>query len=146
MMMKTKSANILLVEDDPADVKIIEQSFECVQAAVDLSAVEDGEEALQYLRKSERFESAQRPDLILLDLNLPKGDGLELLVEMKQDPDLKRIPVIVLSTSKAPLDIHNAYGFGANCYIKKPLHFDEFKKVAGLMSDFWFGVVTLPHR
>jgi two-component system response regulator len=136
--------NILLVEDSPTDVLITREALENAKVINNLQVAEDGVEALQILRRQGRYAQAAHPDLILLDLNLPRKDGREVLQEIKNDEQLKTIPVVVLTTSKAEEDIMKAYGQHANCYITKPVDFTEFASVVKSIERFWFAVVTLP--
>ncbi len=136
--------HILLVEDNPGDVLLTREAFKEGQYFPRLSVVEDGEEAIQFLRQRGEYADAQRPDMILLDLNLPRKDGRELLAEVKDDPDLRQIPVIVLTTSDAEQDIRRAYKLHANCYLTKPLEMDSFVKKIRSIEEFWFSVVKLP--
>jgi CheY-like chemotaxis protein len=132
---------ILLVEDNLSDIRLTEEiSSECAMP-IRLSVVRDGEEAIAYLQRKGAYASAPRPTLILLDLNLPKKDGLEVLAELKADPSLKRIPVIVLTTSSADQDINNSYDLHANCFITKPVHIDRFITVVESINNFWLKVV-----
>ncbi|WP_028579917.1 response regulator [Desulfogranum japonicum] len=135
---------ILLVEDNPGDVRLTIEGLKEGKVRNNLSVVEDGVEALAFLRKEGKYSDAVRPDLILLDLNLPKKDGREVLSEIKSDNDLCRIPVVVLTTSKAEQDILKAYSLHANCYITKPVDLDQFIAVVESIEDFWFTIVKLP--
>jgi CheY-like chemotaxis protein len=135
---------VLLVEDNPGDVRLTQEAFGEGEMAVNLSVAQDGVEALAFLRREGNYADAPLPDIILLDLNLPKKDGREVLAELKQEPNLKRIPVIVLTTSKAELDILKVYDLHANCYLSKPVDLDEFTKLVKSVQDFWFTVVQLP--
>jgi two-component system, chemotaxis family, response regulator Rcp1 len=137
---------ILLVEDNPADVNMMQETLADSKIANTLDVVYDGERALQYLRREGAFAGAPRPDLILLDIGLPRMSGLEVLAEIKADPELKRIPVIVLTTSKAEEDIYKSYELHANSYITKPVDLDGFLKVVSAIEEFWFGIVKLPPR
>ncbi len=139
-----KPVEVLLVEDNPGDVRLTLEAFKEGKVNNRLSVVEDGVEALAFLRREGKYADASRPDLILLDLNLPKKDGREVLAEIKADEDLKRIPVVVLTTSKAEEDILKTYNLHANCYITKPVDFDQFVIVVRLIEDFWFTIVKLP--
>jgi CheY-like chemotaxis protein len=139
-----KRVEILLIEDNPGDVRLTMEALDDGKFNNNLSVVEDGEEALAYLWKKGRYVKATRPDLILLDLNLPKKDGRQVLEEIKADNDLKRIPVVILTTSRAEEDIYKAYNYNANCYITKPIGFDEFIKVVKSIEDFWLSIVKLP--
>ena len=136
--------NILLVEDSPTDVLITREALESAKVINNLQVAEDGVEALAILRREGRYAQTPRPDLILLDLNLPRKNGQEVLQEVKNDPNLKMIPVVVLTTSKAEEDVLKAYGHHANCYITKPVDFVEFAAVIKSIEQFWFAVVTLP--
>ena len=136
--------NILLVEDSPTDVLITREALESAKVINNLQVAEDGVEALAILRREGRYAQTARPDLILLDLNLPRKNGQEVLQEVKNDPNLKMIPVVVLTTSKAEEDVLKAYGHHANCYITKPVDFVEFAGVIKSIERFWFAVVTLP--
>ena len=136
--------NILLVEDNPGDVLLTQEAFSEGRYLPRLSVVEDGEEALTFLRRLGIYSDAPRPDLILLDLNLPRKDGRELLAEVKEDPDLRYIPIIVLTTSNAEQDVRRAYKLHANCYLTKPLDMDDFLKKVRSIEEFWLNVVRLP--
>ena len=135
---------ILLVEDNPGDVRLTIEGLKEGKVRNKLSVVEDGVEAMAFLRKEGKYGDAVRPDLILLDLNLPKKDGREVLTEIKSDEDLCNIPVVVLTTSKAEQDILKAYSLHANCYITKPVDLDQFISVVESIEDFWFTIVKLP--
>ena len=137
---------ILLVEDNPADVNMLQESFLESKVANELHVVNDGEAALDYLYKRGEFTGAHRPDLVLLDIGLPRKNGLEVLAEVKADPDLRRIPVIILTTSKADEDILRSYDLHVNSYINKPVHLNELFEVMKTIEDFWFGIVKLPPR
>lgn len=137
---------ILLVEDNPGDVFLTQEAFREGRLAHRLSVVEDGEEAMRFLRREGKHSNAPQPDLILLDLNLPKKDGRELLGEVKSDPELRQIPVIVLTTSGAEQDIARAYKLHANCYLTKPIQMDDFLKTIRSVEDFWLSVVRLPTK
>jgi two-component system, chemotaxis family, response regulator Rcp1 len=135
---------ILLVEDNPGDVRLTEEALKEGKVNNNLCVVNDGLEALAFLRREGQFAEAVRPDLILLDLNLPKMDGRELLAEVKADENLKRIPVVVLTTSKAEEDIIKTYNLHANCYITKPVDLDQFIDVVNSIENFWMTIVILP--
>ena len=135
---------ILLVEDNPGDICLIEEAFHDAGFAVKLSIARDGEEAHDFLRHEGKHANAQPPDLILLDLNLPRRDGRELLGVIKSDPTLRRIPVIVLTTSKSERDIANSYDLHANCYIIKPVGIEALTNVVRSIEHFWLRVSTLP--
>ncbi len=138
--------NILLVEDNPGDVLLTQEAFKEGSYFPNLSVAEDGEEALQFLRKQGKYKDAPTPDLILLDLNLPKKDGRELLADIKQDPAFREIPVIILTTSDADQDIRRAYRLHANCYLTKPLEMDSFVSKIRSVENFWLDVARLPSR
>lgn len=135
---------ILLVEDNPADVRLTKESFKETKVRNKLHVVEDGVEAMAFLRREGKYADAPRPDLILLDLNLPKKDGREVLGEIKTDEDLRRIPVVVLTVSKADEDILKAYNHHANCYVTKPIALEGFIKVVKSIEEFWLTIVKLP--
>ena len=137
---------VLLVEDDPGDVLMTREAFEEHKLRNRLNVVSDGAQALAYLRREAPFADAPRPDLVLLDLNLPKRDGREVLAEIKDDPDLQQIPVVVLTTSQADEDIVRSYRLHANAYVTKPVDFDRFIAVVRQIDDFFVGVVKLPPR
>ena len=139
-----KPIDILMVEDSPTDVLLAKEALDHAKMLNRLYVVEDGAEVMAYLRREGKHAGATRPDLILLDLNLPKKDGREVLAEIKADENLKLIPVVVLTTSKAEEDILKAYGLHANCYITKPMNFERFTEVVRAIQDFWFTIVTLP--
>lgn len=141
-----KPIEILLVEDNPADVRLTREHFKESKIANRLHVVDDGVDAMALLRRAGRYADAVRPDLILLDLNLPKKDGREVLKEIKDDPDLRRIPVVVLTISKAEEDILRTYDLHANCYITKPIDLKQFVKVVRAIEDFWLSIVKLPSR
>lgn len=135
---------ILLVEDNPADVRMTQENFKDAKIHNNLHVVVNGVEAMAFLRHEGKYAAAVRPDLILLDLNIPKKNGREVLEEIKRDDALKRIPVVVLTSSKADEDIIAAYNLHANCYITKPVDLNQFIKVVRSIEDFWFTIVTLP--
>lgn len=142
----THLIEILMVEDNPGDVRLTREAMKEGKVNNRLSVVGDGVQALEFLRRQGRFADAPRPDLILLDLNLPRKDGREVLAELKADPEFKRIPVVVLTTSQAEQDVLRAYDLHANCYITKPVDFNQFMQVVQQIDDFWVNVVTLPKR
>jgi CheY-like chemotaxis protein len=137
---------VLLVEDDPGDVLMTQEAFEEHKVRNHLAVVNDGAEAVAYLRREGKFADAPRPDLILLDLNLPKRDGREVLAEIKADPDLRQIPVVVLTTSQADEDIARSYQLHANAYVTKPVDFERFIAVVRQIDEFFVCVVKLPPR
>ncbi|HEX9710678.1 MAG TPA: response regulator [Candidatus Thermoplasmatota archaeon] len=135
---------ILLVEDNPGDVRLTEEAMREAKVRNRIESVGDGEEAIAYLRRTGKHAKAPRPDVILLDLNLPKKSGLEVLKEIKGDDDLKRIPVVVVTTSKAEQDIVKSYDLHANCYVTKPVDLAQFMEVVRSIEDFWLTIVKLP--
>ena len=139
-----KPISILLVEDNPGDVLLARLAFEKSKFSVSMEVAMDGEEALDYLYKKGRFTDASTPDLILLDLNLPARSGSEILADIKNDDELKVIPVIILTTSQAEWDIMRCYKLHANCFVNKPFGFESFDKVVTSIEDFWFSIVRLP--
>ncbi|MEU3626504.1 two-component system response regulator [Amycolatopsis coloradensis] len=136
--------HILLVEDDPGDVLMTQEAFEHHKIRNTLSVVSDGEQALQFLRREAPYEDARRPGLILLDLNLPRKDGRQVLSEVKASPELRTIPVVVLTTSEAEEDILRSYDLHANAYVTKPVDFDRFIEVVRQIDNFFVTVVKLP--
>ena len=136
---------ILLVEDNPGDVDLTREALHESKVHTRMSVVNDGDEALAFLRHQGAHADAPRPDLILLDLNLPRKDGREVLAEIKADPALMRIPVVVLTTSRAEQDIVRSYNLHANAYVTKPVDLDQFVTVVKSIEDFWFTIVRLPH-
>ncbi len=139
-----KVIDILMVEDNPGDVRLTQLALKDSKVRNNMFVVEDGVEAMQFLRQEGRYASAPRPDMILLDLNLPRKNGREVLAEVKADETLKRIPVVVLTVSKSEEDILRAYDLHANCYITKPIDFDQFMKITKSIEEFWFTIVKLP--
>ena len=135
---------ILLVEDNPGDVRLTQEVLRDGRVRNNMSVVKDGVDAISFLHQTGEYVGAPRPDIILLDLNLPKKDGREVLAEIKADPDLKNIPVVVLTTSSAEQDIFRSYDLHANCYITKPVDLDQFIKVIRSIEDFWLTIVKLP--
>lgn len=144
MTKKTNPVNILLIEDNPGDVRLTQEAFKEGQISINLDVVMDGVEAIKYLRKQEQYAESMTPDLILLDLNLPKRDGREVLQEIKTDDTLKRIPVVILTTSNAEQDILKSYNLHVNCYINKPVDFDRFFEIIQKIEDFWLTTAKLP--
>jgi CheY-like chemotaxis protein len=143
-MNRAVPVEILLVEDDPGDVLITREAIDSSKVANHLSVVSNGEEALAFLRHEAPYERAARPGLILLDLNLPRLDGREVLAEVKADPDLRRIPIVVLTTSSADEDIVRSYDLHANAYVTKPVDFNQFMSVVRQIDEFFISIVTLP--
>lgn len=142
----SREVQILLVEDNPADARLVTELLKEGRLPHRISHVSDGVEALEYLRQQAGHTAARRPDLILLDLNLPRKDGRELLAEIKTDDKLRRIPVVVLTTSQAEDDITKAYNLYANCYLTKPVDLDQFSRVIKSIEDFWLTTAKLPVR
>lgn len=140
------SVEILLVEDNPGDARLTVEAMREAKLRNRMQVVEDGVEAMAFLRRQGRYAEAPRPDLILLDLNLPRKDGREVLAEVKSDPDLRRIPVVVLTTSRAEEDVLRAYDLHANCYVTKPVDLAQFMKIVSQIDEFWVKVVTLPGK
>lgn len=143
---KTEPIEILMVEDNPSDVRLTMEAFKDAKVYNNMSVAADGEDAMAFLKRQGRYADSPRPDLILLDLNLPKKNGREVLEEIKADPDLKRIPVVILTTSDDEKDILQAYDLHVNAYITKPVDLDQFIKIVEAVEDFWLSVVKLPPR
>ena len=145
--MKEQTLNrILLIEDNAGDVRLTEEALKEMNLSVHLDSVDDGMTALDFLRRQGKWKEALRPDLILLDLNLPRKKGQELLAEIKIDSNLRRIPIVIMTSSKAPQEIGLCYDLQASCCIQKPVQFEEFLKLVKEICHFWFQVVTLPSR
>ena len=142
----SRAIEILLVEDNPGDVRLTEEVLKEGKVQNNLNIVYNGVEALKFLRKEDEFSDVPQPDLILLDLNLPLKDGREVLAEIKKDLELRKIPVVVLTTSQAEEDIMKVYDLNANCYISKPVELNEFIDVVKSIEDFWLSIVKLPTR
>lgn len=138
--------NILLVEDSRADARLIMEVFKEEMISVDVDVVRDGEQAMAFLHQEGEFKNAPRPDLIILDLNMPKKDGREVLAEVKSSPHLKMIPVVILTTSQSDEDVVRSYSLQASCYIAKPIDLDQFTKIIKSFDEFWFSAVTYPSR
>jgi two-component system response regulator len=138
-----KQITVLLVEDNPGDTELTRQSLAASKLSINLVALDDGEKALKYLKKELPYQKAVRPDLVLLDLNLPKLSGGEVLHAIKADKALKSLPVVVLTSSEEETEVSKCYAEGANCYIVKPVDFKSFMNIVGLIEDFWFSVVKL---
>ncbi|MDP5337620.1 MAG: response regulator, partial [Nodularia sp. (in: cyanobacteria)] len=132
---------VLLVEDNPGDAQLTRIALEDSKISVNLNVVEDGVEAMEFLRKQGNYANAPHPDIVLLDLNLPRKDGREVLAEIKADQNFRRIPVVVLTTSQSEEDILKAYNLSANCFITKPVDFDQFVKIVQSIENFWFAIV-----
>jgi chemotaxis family two-component system response regulator Rcp1 len=138
--------HVLLVEDSPGDVRLTKEAFRDANASIKLDVVTDGVEAMHFLRNEGAHVDARRPDLILLDLNLPKMDGREVLAQIKGDDSLKTIPTVILTTSVAEVDIVKSYQLRANCYLSKPVQLDAFESLVKAINDFWLTRVKLPHQ
>jgi chemotaxis family two-component system response regulator Rcp1 len=141
-----EAIEVLLVEDSPGDVRLTREAFKDAKVHINLHVAADGMEAMAFLKREGQHASAPRPDLILLDLNLPKKDGREVLAEIKESAALKTIPVVILTTSAAEADILGSYRLHANCYITKPVRLDGFLKVVHSIDNFWLSIVRLPHE
>ncbi len=141
-----KPIEILLVEDNPGDARLAKEALKDSKVLNELYHVDDGVKAMQFLRKQGKYAGVPRPDLVLLDLNLPKKDGREVLAEIKADDDLKRIPVVILTISLNEEDILKTYNLHANCYITKPVDLEQFIKVVKSIEEFWFTIVKLPPK
>jgi CheY-like chemotaxis protein len=144
MSVQSRPAEILLVEDNPGDVELIREALQSGRVLNRISVATDGEAALAFLNRARGFESAPRPDLILLDLNIPKKDGFEVLKEVKGHPDVSRVPVVILTSSQADRDILKSYNLRANCFISKPVDVDEFLATVRSTGEFWLSLVKLP--
>ena len=143
-MDETRPARVLLVEDNEADVRLTREALREPGPPVRLSYVADGEQALAFLRREEGYADAQRPDLVLLDLNLPRKNGLEVLDELRADPELASVPVVMLTSSAAEQDVRSCYALGARSYVVKPHELDAFMELIGAIRAFWLGVARLP--
>lgn len=143
---QTRPIDILLVEDNPGDVRLMREALRDGKLLNQLSTVSDGEQALAFLRKQGNYAKVSRPDLILLDLNLPRKDGREVLGEIKADPDLRSIPVVIVTSSQAEEDILKSYNTYANCYVTKPVDLEKFVAVVRSLEDFWVSIVKLPPK
>jgi chemotaxis family two-component system response regulator Rcp1 len=141
-----RPVEILLVEDNPGDVRLMVEALKDAKVNNNLHVASNGEAAMEFLRREGNHAEAPTPDLVMLDLNLPKKDGREVLAEIKEDPDLKHIPVVVITTSAAEEDILKSYKLHANCYITKPVNFEQFIKVVHSIEEFWLTVVKLPGK
>ncbi len=146
MLMETRNKTILLVEDNRGDIRLIQEALKKTAAQCEVAIARDGMEAMAYLRQDGEFAGAVRPDLILLDLNLPKKDGREVLAEIKADPSLKHIPIIVLTTSRNEEDIFKSYDLHVNCYISKSRNLSELFKIVRGIEEFWLETATLPSK
>ena len=142
----SRPIEILLIEDSPGDVRLTQEAMKDAKVKNHMHVVNDGLEAMQFVRRAGPYAGVPRPDLILLDLNLPKMDGREVLAQLKGDPDLRRIPVVVLTTSKAEEDVLRAYDLHCNMYVTKPLDFDSFISIVKQLDSLWLSIVILPPR
>ena len=145
-MGEQKNVEILLVEDNEGDIILTREAFKAAKVTNTIHVARDGEEAMDFLHKRGNFEDAVTPDIILLDLNLPKKDGRQTLQEIKDDENLRRIPVVIMTSSKAEEDIVKTYNLHANCYVSKPVDMVAFINVVNAMEHFWFNIVTLPQK
>ena len=146
MKESSQPIEILMVEDNPSDVRLTIEAFKDAKVLNNMSVATDGEDALKFLKREGPYKDAPRPDLILLDLNLPKMNGKEVLGEIKRDPDLKRIPVVVLTTSDNEQDVRGAYDLHVNAYVRKPVDLDQFIKIVEAVEGFWLSVVKFPPK
>ena len=146
MDVRTSLAEIMLIEDNPGDVELIQEALQHGRVLNRISVAGDGEVALDFMNRAPGFENAPHPDLILLDLNIPKKDGFEVLQEIKKHPVMSRVPVVILTSSQADRDILKSYNLGANCFISKPVDVDEFLGVVRSAGEFWLSIVKLPHE
>ncbi len=144
--MNGKPVGILLVEDNPGDARLAKEALKECKIDNSVSIVQDGVEAIEFLHKEGKYRDAPRPDLILLDLNLPRKSGREVLSEIKQDENLRRIPVVIMTVSRDEEDVLKAYNLHANCYITKPIDFGQFVRITRSIEEFWFTIVKLPPR
>ncbi|MGE0173244.1 MAG: response regulator [Oligoflexales bacterium] len=142
--IKKTSRSILLVDDDVSDKVLIQKILKECDSKITLHHVEDGEKAMRFLRQKDPYQDVERPDLVLLDLNLPRKEGGEVLLEIRSDPDLTALPVVILSTSKAPADIRNCYALHANAFVSKPGDLNQFRSAVEGLHSFWFSVAKLP--
>ncbi|MGA8543140.1 MAG: response regulator [Thermoplasmata archaeon] len=143
---QSRPVQILIVEDNPADARLVREVMRDSKVLNEIQWVPDGVEALAYLRRQGKYANAPRPNLIFLDLNMPRKDGREVLREVKADTDLRRIPIVVMTSSQAEEDIARAYDHHANCYVRKPIDFAQFHEVVKSIETFWFATVELPTR
>jgi two-component system, chemotaxis family, response regulator Rcp1 len=141
---EVKPVEILLVDDSLSDVRLTKEAIKEFKMLNKVTVARDGVEAMAFLHREGKYSGAIRPDLILLDLNMPRKDGRETLAEIKADPNLRRIPVVILTVSKAEEDVLKAYDLHANCYVTKPMDIEQFSKIVKTIDDFWFSIVTLP--
>ena len=144
--MDKKPISILLVEDNPGDIRLTQEAIKEGKLINELFVVNDGVQAMQFLHQAGEYQDAVKPDMILLDINLPRKNGDEVLSEVKEDPDLRRIPVVILTTSKAEEDILRSYDLHANCYVTKPVDMDQFLIIVNSIQEFWVSIVKLPGK
>jgi CheY-like chemotaxis protein len=144
MMLAARVLSVLLVDDDEGDLLMIREALDASDATHQVHVVNDGEEALQFLRREGRYDDAPRPDLVLLDLNMPRMDGRQVLAAVKADAELRTIPIVILTTSRAPADIVSSYELHANAYVTKPMNLDELTAVVKGIDDFFGGIADLP--
>jgi len=142
--MSIEPVEVLVVEDDLGDIKLIKESLKMSKLKIIINYCLDGQECMDYLRKVGPYKEVKKPDVIMLDLNMPKKDGRQVLAEMKIDPLFKKIPVVILTTSDDEIDIDETYELGANCFVTKPVDFDQIKKIVNEIAGFWFVVAKLP--
>ena len=142
--LKLRKVEVLLVEDNPGDIRLIQEAFKDGEVSTHLNIARDGEQAMAYLRQEGNYAKSPRPAFILLDLNLPRKDGREVLEEIKKDVSLRQIPVVILSTSTSVEDIRHAYDLHANCYVSKPLDIDQLMQLGKTLEEFWLNTVLLP--
>lgn len=140
----SRRMRILVVEDNPGDIRLLKEAIDNAGIPSHVDSVDNGEDAIAFLRQQGEYTNAKRPDLVLLDLNLPRKDGRDVLAHIKDDVELRRIPVVVLTTSQSDSDVHRVYDLHANCYIQKPVDLDEYMDVIQACENFWFKVVRLP--
>lgn len=145
MMELLRPIEVLLVEDSPADIRLTQEALKENKLKINLNVAHDGVEAMEYLRKENQYSNKPRPDLILLDLNMPRMDGREVLKAVKEEPNLCSIPIVILTISSAEEDILLTYKHHANCYIRKPLDLNQFMEIVKKIETFWFSIVTLPN-
>jgi len=143
---RNQTFNILLVEDNPADIRLVKEAFKESDLHVKLHVIEEGTNTIKFIHKQETYENVPSPDLILLDLNMPKTDGHVVIANLKNDETIKIIPIIVFSSSSSEKDIYESYRLGANCYLTKPTDFDGYIKLMKLIEDFWLRTAQIPHR
>lgn len=142
--MVKKPIEILLVEDNPGDIRLMRDYLKCSKVGININVVKNGAEAIHYLQKKGKFNDVTTPQLVILDLNMPIKGGREVLSQVKEDPDLKHIPIIVFTTSDAQMDIYNSYQLHANCYITKPADLDQFYRIVSGIEQFWLTMAKLP--